>query len=369
MKAPKNIARFFSLTFILVGMMSWNTLPIHSSGQMIDAAISASFTKLTSQSISGVVANGKIAFVSRGGLGSNSEIYSMNPDGSDRMRLTSGSSDLAPVWSPDGKQIAFVRTDSSSQRGEVFIMNADGSNQRSLTPSGESDHEPAWSPDGTQILFVRSIPEDGSRHNQIHAMNSDGSNQRRLTQSAGVDDSPTWCPDGTKIAFSRFVRFASSLVVMSADGREERILSEVYSPVAWSPDSSNLAFASVEDTRIFVVNVDGSSLTAITNPPLNGVFDVGFDAYPSWSPDGSKITFSRFAGCNIELADCQGQQIWVVNADGSSATKLIDGGTKALAPTWSPDGTKIIFGAGGDLFVMNADGNGVTNLTDTKGEV
>jgi Tol biopolymer transport system component len=368
MKNPGNIARL-SLTLTLAGLMSWNTLQTHSSGHSVQAATNASVKKLTDRSAS----NGRVAFV-RASIQENNNkihaIYTMNPDGSDRTQLTSGPTDFAPVWSPDGAQIAFVRTDELNRRGEIFVMNADGSNQTGLTPSGESDHSPTWSPDGAQIVFVRSFLEGGSPRNQICRMNADGGNQQRLTHSAEADHSPTWSPYGTKIAFSRVGRFRNFLVVMNADGSDQRIIGQSFFVAAWSPDDSKLAVSSYDQIGVYIINADGSNLTPITYPPVNGAFNVEFDTYQSWSPDGSKITFTRYAGCNIELVDCSSAQIWVVNADGSNSRKLTDESATVFAdaPTWSPDGTKIIFNGGGELFVMNADGSGITNITNTSDE-
>src|SRR5947209_446961 len=114
MKRQRPIARLFTLTLILAGLMSWTLLPIHSSGQAAQAATNARLTTLTDPPAPRAVANGRIAFVSE------ADIYTMNPDGSDRLRLTFSPTDqssLVPVWSPDGTQIAFQRNDKSSQPG------------------------------------------------------------------------------------------------------------------------------------------------------------------------------------------------------------------------------------------------------------
>lgn len=141
------------LTFLLVGL----------SGANAQTAISATSTNTNSPLLS---ANGKIAFAS---IAQNRYvgIYTMNPDGSDLTRLTSGA-DLEPAWSPDGTQIAFTRFNGATQGG-IFVMNADGSNQRRFTANA-NDRYPTWSPDGTKIAF-------SSRFGVI-IMNADGSNQR-----------------------------------------------------------------------------------------------------------------------------------------------------------------------------------------------
>jgi Tol biopolymer transport system component len=372
MKSQKRIARIFSLTLTLVGLLSWNLLPVNSPAQAARAATPGGLAAPTGQAAPRAVANGRIAFVSDG------DVYTMNPDGSDRLRLTlnpAGESSSSLAWSPDGTQLAFQRNkpfDQSKQSAQagIFVMQADGSNQRRLSPAGEVDYAPAWSPDGTQLAFVRNVLEGVDHHNQIFVMEADGSNQRRLTQAGESNDSPVWSPDGTKIAFLRLSDFAPHLVVMNADGSGQRIISQSYTQPAWSPDGSKLAFASYDSNSIFVIHADGSNPTQITQPAIYDAFDVEYDSSPSWSPDGSKITFSRYLGCDIEGANCHGAQIRVVNADGSGLSKAKDNAPSVYAyqPTWSPDSTKVIFLEAKDLFLMNADGSGLTNLTHTVDE-
>jgi len=321
MKGSRNTARQqFGLTLTLVGLLSWNTLPIHLPERAVQAATRASVTEPTGQQVSRAVANGRIAFVSGEG-NAFTDIYTMNPDGSNVQRLTN--SNLAhyyfdPAWSPDGSKIAFVRfsgTYNDSLRlytdivYEIFVMNADGSDQRRLTQS-RSDFSPAWSPDGTQIAFWRDMPSSRG----IFVMNADGSDQRAVASTSELGQ-PAWSPDGLKFAVTDFNFF-----------------------------------------RIYLINVDGSNQTQITQPPAS--FE---DHNPAWSPDGSKITFTRGTGC---FWGCETEHLWVVNADGSNPTKLTD--TLANTHAWSPDGTKIIGSQGGDLFVMNPDGSGLTNITNTN---
>lgn len=328
MGEPRSIARLFSLTLTLAGLMSWIT-PIHSSGRAVCAAMRANLTRGTEGSASAAVANGKIAFVSdRDG---NAEIYTMNPDGSDLKRLTfDPGADSNPAWSPDGSRIVFVRFNGSpggTYDGEIYVMNADGSNQTRLTTS-RNDRYPAWSPDGTKIAFSQDLFCCDSRGDEIRVMNADGSDQR--------------------------------------------IVNHGYEP-AWSPDGLKLAF--MDGVRILSINADGSSLTQITSPPgtlppFSNVFDLDFA--PAWSPDGANIAFTRFLSCDFSDV-CRGTQIWVVNADGSGVRPLAQsfdtGGPTLTAPSWSSDGGKIAFSlpipARYDLFVMNSDGSGLTNITNT----
>jgi Tol biopolymer transport system component len=113
-------------------------------------------------------------------------IYTINPDGT-------GSAPLAqdagwPSWSPDGTKIAFDSTRDGDS--EIFSMNADGSGQTQLTFDPALDSTPAWSPDGTKIAFVST--RSGAR--QIYVMNAGGSAQTRVTNSNDFESLPDWQP-------------------------------------------------------------------------------------------------------------------------------------------------------------------------------
>jgi Tol biopolymer transport system component len=119
---------------------------------------------------------------------------------------------------------------------------------------------------------------------------------------------------------------------------------------AFPGQNGKIAFDSDRDTpfnpEIYVMNADGSSPTRLTT---NAVFD----ARPAWSPDGSKIAFeSQRDGQNA---------VWVMYADGSAATRLSP--HSAMEPAWSPDGGKVAFSMDGGIFVINANGTGGTQLT------
>jgi hypothetical protein len=158
---------------------------------------------------------------------------------------------------------------------------------------------------------------------------------------------------------------------MNADGSDQRAVastSSFYGP-AWSPDGLKFAVGGFGDTyNIYLINLDGSNRTQITQPSTSPVLFEDHD--PAWSPDGSKITFIRCVDSNGFGCWDTTSHLWVVNADGSNPTKLTD--TQAWSHAWSPDGTKIILGnaqsSGGDLLVMNPDGSGLTNITNTDGK-
>ena len=273
----------------------------------------------------------------------------------------------APVWSPDGRRIAFTsRRDGNS---EVYVVNADGSGQRRLTRNFAGDFGPTWSPDGQKIAFERRGDAQSSV-GALYVVNADGSGQRRLTRR-GSD--PAWSPDGRTIAF--MWRF--HIYVMNADGTEHRALMRLWNgkraSLAWSPDGRKLAFLATGVTplggscgqncfNLYVVNSDGSGLRNLTSNLAAGQFGPGAGkaSDPVWSPDGRMIAFVR-------LNTRHG--VYVANVGGSEMRNLTPKpmGAAYAAPAWSPDGRKIAFTVARDgnseIYLMNADGSGQRNLT------
>jgi Tol biopolymer transport system component len=113
---------------------------------------------------------------------------------------------------------------------------------------------------------------------------------------------------------------------------------------AWSPDGTKIAFS--RGVGIWVMNADGSGQRRLTS----GTYDV----QPAWSPDGTRIAFQR--------GRAPAGDIFVMNADGSEQADITNNHADNRSPAWSPDGTKIAFNRGGGIFVMNPDGSNQRKL-------
>jgi Tol biopolymer transport system component len=322
------------------------------------------------------------------------EIIVFNADGSgkhtvvhSRWRGNRPPFGITPSWSPDGKRLVFAARSQDSGalcrsegpcNDELEVVNADGSGLRRLTRNAAVEGQAAWSPDGRKIAFISR--RDGGAA-EIYVMNADGTDQRRLTRTRGGEGEPAWSPDGTKIAFTRagggklpvigIPQDAGKLrdvYVMNADGTDPRQLTATATAVEWdplwSPDGHQIAYLknSYLDygliSRIYVMNADGSGGHMLSNVQTA-------DVAPSWSPDGRKLVFTGPRG------------LYIAAADGSSVHRLAKSVFHDVAPVWSPNGRKIAFLGGlhpftspspppaADLYVINADGGGRLNLTRT----
>jgi TolB protein len=260
----------------------------------------------------------------------HAEIYLQRVDGMSVIQLTNDDADYAyPVFSPDGKNIAF-----SSTRGgnwDIYQMDFDGKNVTQVTSGPQQHVHPSYSPDGTRLVYSSL----GSRSDQWELWTVDlNSGEKRMI---GFGLFPSWCP----------VKGVDRIAFQRARQRGGRWFS------LWTLDL-------VDGEARRVTEVAVSSNAAIVAP--------------TWSPDGKQIAFTTIA----EPADTAGekprgqQDIWTINCDGTNRRRLTDGVGMNLTPSWSSDnriyfvsdrtGTECIWSAQADAVESKlADANATTN--------
>jgi TolB protein len=281
--------------------------------------------------------SGQIVFFDFPAGAGKSQIYIEAADGTNvRKLLSSTFDDRSPSLSPDGRRVAFTRYVADGaplDPGGVFVVNVDGTGLTQLDIVGE---DAAWSPDGKQIVDTHALFDPGAAapyNVALWVMNADGSHKHQITlvgkrcdnACAGGEqhNEGVWSPDGKRIAFKRDVYTSPehfSIYTVAADGTDPRRVTpegmDVGDP-AWSPDGTLIAFQSPPEANsggeqnIYTIHPDGSGIRQLTahlssSDGTQGTF------HPSWSPDGSMILFSHDPGTTGRYAD-----IFVMNADGS----------------------------------------------------
>ena len=209
-----------------------------------------------------------------------------------------------PAWSPDGTRIVFKGFFDSDDG--IFVMNADGSGLHRLI-SGDfanpGSHDevawPEWSPDGRQISFVRTPEYDSFEPWALYVMNADGSNPRNLdvlrSVEGGLAEVHNWSPDGSRIAFG-VILDVWTIASVSSSGDEFRVHHRdqpegVATHPDWSPDGRYLVFNRYVTTsgceipscpmRIFVVSTEGGpARQLIPELPQAPAY---WDHQPAWS--------------------------------------------------------------------------------------
>jgi TolB protein len=270
-------------------------------------------------------------------------------------------------------------------------------NIRQLTHGGENA-EAYFSPDGTRLIFQST--REGVPCDQIYSINIDGTGERRLSNGEGRTTCGYFYPGGRDIlyasthgtdkacppkpSFSRgyvWPIFDSyEIYRASADGTGARNLtnSPGYDAEATIAPDGLVVFTSVRDgdMEIYSMQADGSNVKRLTNRP-------GPDGGPFFSWDGKRIAFrGRPLDPGAELDDYRAllkQALWrptqlelfVMDRDGRNLTQVTKLGGANFAPSWHPDGKRLIFssnigdpkGRNFDLYMINVDGTGLERIT------
>jgi Tol biopolymer transport system component len=255
------------------------------------------------------------------------QLYTMRSDGSHVQQLTTVVGDKdAPVFSPDGRRIAFEMSDTGSHRvpTSIYVVNADGGGLAQLSSSGlEQDFTPSWSPDGSQIAFTSSRAHAGV-YFSVYAMNADGSGLHIVATDTVDDLSPSWSPSSNEILFERGL-LARDVYKMTSGGDSMTFLVSGTQPV-WSPSGTQFLFDCGAD--VCVSRTRDATVVDTIGHNLNFIF--AYVSKPKWSPDER-----RFAYVTLGAGLVGPIEIWTASTtDGSGAVQLT---ADTDGRNWSPD--------------------------------
>ncbi len=271
----------------------------------------------------------------------------------DLRQLTSGGNNAEAYFSTDGRQLIFQRQESlTGGCDQQYIMNADGSGLRRVSNGLGRTTCGYFFDGGRRILYSSTFehspecpsPPDRSRGYvwplapfDIYSASVDGSDVRRITRNEGYDAEATVSPDGKRVVFTS-----------TRDG----------------------------DIELYTMNVDGGDVRRVTRR-------VGYDGGAFFSPDGKRLVWrAMYPETSADTADYLALleqklvrpsrlEIWVASADGREARQVTRLGGANFAPSFHPDGERIVFASNladprsrnFDLYIIKLDGTGLERVT------
>ncbi len=244
-----------------------------------------------------------------------------------------------PVWSPDGKQLAFHKWYGDSSAGDIVVMDVFTRTVKRYTARANFRDTLSWSPDGTQITYIFVDSPDPAERYNVALLDLAEAVHTPITRIGNVVN-PQWSPDGNWISF----RYSGKVAVVAP------VIRETFSPgvtltdrgshqsVAWVPGSGRLSLLSHGGT---LGNPTDETIVQVINPSAqaNSLFDCGAvnpDLYAVWSPDGQRIA-----------THINGQGFTVLDIHACSA-QFMQTSTGSAYPVWLTD-ERVVFSEADEL--------------------
>ncbi len=273
----------------------------------------------------------------------------------------------SPRWSPNGEKLAFISKAGTGKDAlnQIFLLPLAGGEAKQITKAPKGVQHFAWSPNSVDIAYAalnepknKSVIEKGFTGFEV-------SNNDMFVGSQPVS-SHIWLVNTKSLDYKRMTDGEWSLPIIIPP-------SPPSSPLSWSPDGKNLLFVKVAtpysgDARnrtIQILNVEDGNFRPLTARTQ-------LEAFPSFSPDGSRIAYWYKKDGRIENI----HQLWIADAAGGEGNAISDKLNRDLyLSAWLPDGKGLLVGGHNNnktsLWIMDLAGNttqlNLGNLSPTWG--
>jgi len=277
------------------------------------------------------------------------------------------------------------------------------SNLKQLTSGGNQNAESYWSPDGKRLIFQST--RDGNKCDQIYIMNADGTDQHMVSTGKGVTTCGYFLGDGKHIVYASTHESGDACPappdrskgyvwavypgfdIFLADDTGKNLKKLTSAPgydaeatVNWKTKKIVYTSLASGDLDLWTMKEDGSDKKQITKPE-------GYDGGAVFSRDGSKIVWRAHRPDTQEklarsrsllkdnLTEPMKMELFVADGDGKNQKQITSFGCASFAPTFTPDGKKILFasnkhkcdGRDFELYLINPDGSGLEQVTEFGG--
>ena len=263
-----------------------------------------------------------------------------------------------PVFSPDGKWIAYVVTvrdkEKKSSNSDIWMTPSKGGSSLRLTSHEKGDSSPDWSPDGKYLAFLSSRKEK----NQVWLFNTTGGEPWQLTQMNNGVSSFVWSPDSSKIAF--IARDPEPKKEEEKEKKEEEE-PEVIVVNRLQHKRDRAGYMDDKHNHIWLISVKGGEPKNLTDGPYD-------EANINFSPDGNEILFSSNRTSNPDAN--RNSDIWSIHTESGEIRKLTTDERGDSNPSWSRDGQYVAYLGGANpvygttfLWTVSARGEKPMNIS------